>query len=221
VAEIAREAPEIIPAYGVHPWAVHELGDGWLEGLKSRLAQGPCVLGEVGLDGRLARADMGRQVDVLRQELRLAQELALPVSVHCLDAWSPLLDMLDEFPGLSVNIHAFAHPASLDRLKAYGAFFSFNAALTSSGHGNMKKALMACPVERILLETDAPDFPLAQAGLVDKSLINTPASLPLVLRAAADPLGLAPETLAGQCHKNSRAYLASTLGGEEGGGGHG
>lgn len=211
VSDIAREEPEIIPAYGVHPWYAHELGEGWLEDLRNRLTLGPCMLGEVGLDGRFAQADMACQMGVLKHQLQLAQGLALPVSVHCLDAWEPMLEILGEFPGLSVNMHAFAHPASLGALVEYGAYFSFNGSLTRSGHGRMKKALLACPTERLLLETDAPDFPLAQAGLVDKSLINTPATLPRILQAAADLLGLTPEALAGQCLKNTKSYLRATI----------
>ncbi len=205
VERIGASCRQIIPAYGVHPWQVHQVDDSWLDDLSRRLRGGGCLLGEVGLDGRFARAAMTGQLQALRRQLELARELALPVSLHCLDAWPELLRLLEEFPGLSLAVHAFANPDSLAALRDYGAYFSFNGGLVRSGFGRMKKAVLACPPERLLLETDAPDFPLSGQP------VNTPDSLPRIAAAAAGLRNMPLAELAERCWENSGRYLGESL----------
>lgn len=207
VAAIAAEYPEILPAYGVHPWYVHRLSKGWQKELDARLKTGRCALGEVGLDARLAVAPLALQTELLEKQLRLALEYDLPVSIHCLDAWDELLRFSGLLRELSFAIHAFASPAHIERLAALGAFFSFNAALGRRGHKKMKTALSACPPKRILLETDAPDFPLFTPNNADPDQPNLPSALPRIASMAAAILGMDETALAELVIENSRSYL--------------
>ncbi len=211
VAQIAADAPEIVPAYGLHPWFVHDAPGGWLGELSDRLQNAGCALGEVGLDGRLAEAPMTRQMDALHSQLHLADRLSRPVSLHCLDAWDELMEILDVFPGLSFNIHAFCSPERIDSLADRGIFFSFNGGLSQKGNTRMKKALIRCPPGQLLLESDAPDFPLAADGFIKQKALSVPAQLPDIARLAAALLGMNTEDLATQALNNTRSYLAGVL----------
>ncbi len=207
VREIAATVRGIVPAYGVHPWYIHRIGNNWLDDLEMRLQAGGCGLGEVGLDGRFAKTPMLRQMDVLEAQLRLADRFRLPVSLHTLDAWDQMIEILQAFHGLRFNLHAFSAPERIDRLAHLGAFFSFNGGLSRKGNTRMKKALCACPPERLLLETDAPDFPLLEPGIYDKDKINLPKNLPEINRLAANLLGLESAQLADTVWNNSETYM--------------
>lgn len=207
VTEITASGEGLIPAYGVHPWAVHLLQNGWLTQLEHRLQTGGCALGEVGLDGRFAKAPMALQMEVLTLQLRLADRFHLPVSLHTLDAWDQMTETLQSFPHLRCNLHAFNAPERIGRLAELGAYFSFNGDLSRTGTTRMKRALRACPPERLLLETDAPDFPLQEDENRDRNRINLPENLPKIADLAARTLGLELSVLAERVWNNSRVYM--------------
>lgn len=150
-----------LKAYGVHPWKVDPLPPDWLARLRGYLASGAVSVGEIGLDRWVEPRDEAVQARVLLAQLQLAREYGLPPTLHCLRAWGPLLELLERSGPLPRGflVHAAAAPPEvLRRLVRLGGFFSFSAYAADPRRQRLREAIAACPAERLLIETDAPDM---------------------------------------------------------------
>ena len=164
VAALATAVPELVlPSYGIHPWKVAAAVGPWREDLLKRLdtARGPVGIGEVGLDKWIEEPDFERQVEVFRVQLKIAAERNLPLTIHCLRAWGPLLEILraGPVPSRGFLIHSVgASPETIRELAALGGYFSVSGAFADPAKKKYHAALRAIPADRLLLETDAPDM---------------------------------------------------------------
>ena len=207
--DIAARFPSVIPALGVHPWFLDERPGNWLDMLEGLLARWPAAfVGEFGLDALRGAAD-GRALAAMREQIELAIRLGRPFVLHVVRAWPAVLDILRDRAPLPVPfiLHAYSGGAELvPELARLGAYFSFAGSVTNPGARRVIRALKIVPVERLLLETDAPDF--LPAEMPDRTRPNEPANLPLVLRAAAAIRQTTPESLARQIAHNLPALPA-------------
>jgi TatD DNase family protein len=157
VAALAREDRRVTPAFGLHPWWVGSVGEGWGAELARLLAAFPAAaVGEVGLDrSERRRATFPTQIDVLAGQLAIARAAGRTVVVHCVRAWPQLEAALAGAPPGPVLLHAFAGPVDrIDALLALGATFSFVHGLAERPQARVAAARV--PLDRLLLESDAP-----------------------------------------------------------------
>jgi TatD DNase family protein len=232
----------LLPSYGLHPWNVGNASPHWRDALLRTLDANPhAFIGEIGLDrwildraspddprlAGLRRASLDEQLDALVWQLRLAAERNLPVTIHCLDAWGALTDVLRCTP-LSARgflLHAYGGSAELARdFATLGAYFSFNGAFlppsppsekchimydTSSRAARRLDVFRTLPLERLLVETDAPAMPLPASrrthklpDLANGNPINHPANLPAVYAGLAELRDLPLSSLTTQIAEN-------------------
>ncbi|MHC4789742.1 MAG: TatD family hydrolase [Planctomycetota bacterium] len=183
--ELARRSPErIAAAVGIQPNQGASAGPQDMAEIE-RLGALPEVaaIGETGLDFRLDFTSPQRQVELLREHLRLARGTGKPLILHCRAADDELLELLMREGGELRGVrHCFLGPAELAmRYAAAGFHLSFTGAITRPGYKKAKAALRALPADRLLLETDCPyQAPAARAGVR-----NEPAFLLDTARAAA------------------------------------
>jgi TatD DNase family protein len=164
--EAVADLPEpdgtrLLRAFGVHPWKVDRLPENWEARLRGYLEGGAVSVGEIGLDHWIEPRDERLQIEVFERQLALAAELALPPTIHCLRCWGLLLDRLRAAPDLSRGflLHGFGGSREvLFELADLGGFFSFSAYAADPRRKRMRDAARACPLDRILVETDAPDM---------------------------------------------------------------
>ena len=184
-------------ALGLHPYFCDHHVDEHLTVLSEAIkAHKPVAVGEVGLDFAL---DMNRQVFCQAQQeywfvaqLRLAQQFKLPLILHCRKANDRLAQLLRQHQfGLGGIVHAFN--GSLQQAQAFtklGFKIGLGGTVTYERAQAMKRLAQSLPLEDIVLETDAPDMPMAGS---DRTLPNRPDYLPRVLDELAK---LRPETKA-------------------------
>lgn len=212
----------VLRAYGVHPWRVKDLPDDWLKQLRGRLVAGAASVGEIGLDHWIQPHDPIRQRDVFMQQLELAAELGLPPSIHCLRAWGSLLDCLRAAKPLARGflVHGFGGSVEiLHQLADLGGHFSFSAYASDPARQRMRLAIRACPADRLLLETDAPDmvpppaicrFPLHQQSAdfeshrMNRRSLHHPAEIATACDSVANIRGDSPEAIAHLTSANFR-----------------
>jgi TatD DNase family protein len=159
VVELARMTPSVIPAIGLHPWKIDDAPADWQAQFMQRLDQAAAI-GEIGLDRQGGGPGIERQEAVFCWQLEQAAERNLPVSIHCLKAGDVLLRILNEHsaPRRGIHLHAFGGSVEEARqLVDRGAYFSFHAGQFKPQAKKAPAAVKAIPVERLLLETDAPD----------------------------------------------------------------
>ncbi|MBN2360374.1 MAG: TatD family hydrolase, partial [Deltaproteobacteria bacterium] len=190
VAELGRTR-SVHPAFGVHPWVVDEpfSADHLVELLRAERA---VAVGEIGLDFALERFDRGRQIAVLEQQLAIAADLDLPVILHCRRAFDDLHTLLrPHVPRLRGVLHAFSRGSALaEQFAALGLHVAFGGAITRPT-ARARQAATALPLERILLETDAPSIGLA--GIAPEQV--EPAHVAAIARQLADLRGVDIETV--------------------------
>ncbi|XP_057969943.1 uncharacterized protein LOC131159228 isoform X1 [Malania oleifera] len=163
VKQMSDGYPCVIPCFGLHPWYVGERTPCWFDTLKDFFQANPsAAVGEIGLDkGSHGRnIDFMDQVEVFQRQLELAKELQRPVSIHCVRAFGDLLQIMQRmgpFPA-GVILHSFLGSAEMvPEFAKLGAYFSFSGFLMSMNVQKAKKMLKMVPMDRILLESDAPD----------------------------------------------------------------
>ena len=242
VRRLAAQCPEVIPAFGLHPWRVSARSPRWRDALIECLDQTPRAgLGEVGLDrwildqslercvelgtGPLGPAPLEVQLEVLDEQLMLASERGLPITVHCLKAWGPLMEYLRGRPRLPRGFLLHSYGGSMElvpELVRLGAHFSI------SGHSlHPRKALQAgvfraIPRDRLLIETDAPDQ-LPPADWVSHPAtetrgrpVNSPVNLVRIAEGVSGLLGIPIEELAAHCEANWMRFFGPPFFGKTG-----
>ncbi len=201
VAALAKEFSWVVPSFGVHPWDAGSRSPDWLAKLRAALAADPRAgVGEIGLDRWLLElkpddprvaglrvAPLEEQTEVFTAQLALAAELNRAPSIHCVQAWGALHDVLKKAkrPDRGFLIHGYAGPAEMIRqFTDLGAYYSFNIQLLEPRHKSRLENFRHIPVKRLLVETDAPTkppagelnrFPLPPCA--DGSVVNNPANL--------------------------------------------
>lgn len=211
LSQTDRFPDELIPAIGIHPWFTQNLPPAWPENLADLLQCHPALcIGEAGLDALRegGLSDIAR--GVFRQQIALAIDFKRPLIIHCVRAWAPLLEILKSFGTLPAGfmLHAFAGTPELIReLLPLGAYFSFGGAITRPDNHRVHRALRETPPDRLLIETDSPDF--LPDSISDRDQPNEPANLPLILQSVATLRGTSPESIAALTAANATRFLAS------------
>jgi TatD DNase family protein len=223
VLELARQHSQVLPSFGYHPWYVHERTSDWQRELIGMLDAVPSAIGEIGLDKwvlenprragmEVAGASLPEQEEVFVWQLRLAAKRNLPASIHCLQAWGAMLEILrrEPRPARGFVLHSYGGPKELVApLAKLGAYFSLPGYFAHERKHRQREAFLAVPHDRLLIETDAPDqllpdvinlHPLQDATSLKP--LNHPANLAAVYRFAAELYGESTETLAAQVEEN-------------------
>jgi TatD DNase family protein len=220
VAALAREFPAlVVPSFGYHPWYVGERTTRWRETLAELLGRTPgAVVGEIGLDRWKPGLPYDGQEEVFLAQLRLAADRNLAASIHCLQTWGRLWELLriTPRPARGFLLHSYGGPAEMVApLTKLGAHFSFPGYFMHERKARQRETFKLVPADRLLIETDAPDQLLPDAmnanPLTDPGNgkpLNHPANLPAVYQFVADLRGVPLATLAAQVEENFQRLFA-------------
>jgi TatD DNase family protein len=167
VAALAAR-PNVFSVYGLHPWVAHEVPPGGpLADFRKRLASQlssnfSTAIGEIGLDPKIEECGLPEQLPVLETQLGLAADLDLPVILHCRGAFEELLTAVNHHGGkLRGVLHAYSRgPELAERFIAAGLHIAFGGAVTRDRAKRVRKAVVRLPLDKIVLETDAPSIGL-------------------------------------------------------------
>jgi len=160
IAALSSRFPEIYPAFGVHPMHAALLTPETASALLS-LAPSAAAIGEIGLDYALSDPPRETQRHAFRAQLRIAVRARLPVLIHCRQAFRDLLDILTEEGVERVGgvMHAFSGSPEVARdCVQLGLHISLAGTVTFRNAVRPLAVAAAVPLERLLLETDAPDL---------------------------------------------------------------
>lgn len=211
--DLARRFPGVIyAAIGFHPNDCADLKTSDLRDLRELARQpGVVAIGEIGLDYYHNYTPRDKQRSTLEQQLTLAAELDLPVIIHDREATGDLLPILKSWasglnkalriktlPGV---LHAFADSVEVaEEMAACGFMFGVGGPVTYPNAAARRELIARLPLDRILLETDAP-FLTPQAHRGQR---NEPAYIPLIAEQVAVCLSLPLEAVADATTANAR-----------------
>ena len=193
---LAESHGSIYASVGLHPHDAADATDALLDDLTA-LARHPRVvaIGETGLDYYRDLSPRDAQEAAFRSQIRLAKELELPLIVHNRDALSDVLRIIDdEGPPTSGGVmHCFPGDAEYAReVIARGFYVGVGGPVTYSKRGRLRNVVESVPLNRLLIETDAPWLPPAP----HRGKRNEPAYVALVANAVAEIRGIALPDLA-------------------------
>ncbi|HLP22529.1 MAG TPA: TatD family hydrolase [Microbacteriaceae bacterium] len=212
--ELASRDARVLAAVALHPNEAPRLAEAGvleahLDGIAA-LAAHPRVraIGETGLDffrteppGQAAqRASFERHIDIAKRH-------NLALQIHDRDAHEDVVETLERVGAPERTVfHCFSGDAALARLAAdRGWYLSFSGTVTFKNAPELREALAVTPLDRIMIETDAPFLtPVPLRGRP-----NAPYLLPHTLRFIANELGLDERTAAEQFTANTVAVYGS------------
>jgi TatD DNase family protein len=208
--KVVDEHPAMLGGVALHPNEAPRLADaGELEAAYAEieeLAAHPRirVIGETGLDYyRTGPEGVATQQDSFRWHIDLAKRTGKALQIHDRDAHDDVLRILEEegAPERTV-LHCFSGDMAMARTCAErGYFLSFAGTVTFKNAHGLRDALAVTPLDRLLVETDAPYLtPTPWRGAT-----NAPYLVPLTVRAMAGVLGVAVPTLCQALSDNSEA----------------
>ena len=199
------DQPRLWAVVGVHPHDAQHYDAAIAEQLRA-WAQNPRVvaLGEIGLDFYRDLSPREAQYAAFRAQLALAREVALPVVIHCRDAYDECMPLLEaEADGLTVILHCFAgERRHAEVCWERGWFLGVDGPITYKKNDALREIVRDTPRELLLLETDAPYLsPEPFRG----KFPNEPARLVYIRDAIAKRRGETPEAIATQTSLNARS----------------
>lgn len=155
---LCRQYSYVYGAVGIHPECARDLPAGWLAQIESWLHEEKIVaVGEIGLDYHwLDACPKEQQHLVFSAQLDLANRLGLPVVIHDREAHGDTLDFLRRYRPQGV-VHCFSGSAETAReTVALGLYIGLGGVVTFKNARHAVDVARAVPLERLLLETDAP-----------------------------------------------------------------
>lgn len=148
------------------------------------------AIGEVGLDYHYCPETKDEQKDILRKQLKIAQELNLPVLIHDREAHQDCFDIVSEFDLKSVVFHCFSGDKDFAfKCVEKGYYIAIGGVVTFKNAKDLKEVARNIPLENLLLETDAPYLtPVPYRGKR-----NSPKYLKYIAQEIADLRGISFE----------------------------
>lgn len=197
---------------GVHPHDAKSCDEKTIQTLRE-LATNPEVvaIGECGLDFDRMFSPKDVQIHWFTEQMRLAIELKKPVFLHERAAGDDFVMVLNKFPAESLPrlcVHCFTgDTAEVKRYLNLGCYIGITGWINDDMRGrDLQKAVKLIPLNRLMIETDAPF--LAPKDIPDVRISrNEPGVLPQVLRKVAQCMGLEESVVAEATLKTTREFF--------------
>ena len=207
--EIANKYHEVYASIGIIPTEYKQYNDDSINNLRKLMDKSNKIvaIGEIGLDYYWEKEESVRtlQKKIIIKQIELANELNLPISIHCRDAYKDTLDILKEHTCIKKGImHCFS--GSLESAKEFiklGYLIAFGGVLTFKNSIKTKEVLQNIDLKDVVFETDAPYL----APTPFRGKINIPSYIVETVKYASSLLNCPKETLEDITYKNSLRIL--------------
>ena len=206
---LADTYPALLATVGVHPHDAAKAEVDTLTRLDALLAHPKVIaIGEIGLDYHYDFSPRETQRRIFIDQIALAVSHRKPIVIHTREAWDDTFDILAQhwtphaLPGI---MHCFSGtPAEARRALQLGFLISFGGILTFPKAEEVRQAVLEVPLDRLLVETDAPYL----APVPNRGKRNEPAFAVHTARRLAELRGMSYEEL---CAITSDNFTRLTL----------
>ena len=209
--ELAGRHPDIDATVGLHPHDASKLTVEW-DSIEALAADDLQVVGvgETGFDFHYMHSPADAQEAAFRAQIGLAKLLDRALVIHSRDAWDDTFRVLaDEGAPARTVMHCFTGgPVEARRALDLGAYLSYSGIATFPGADDVRAAAAMTPLDRILVETDAPYL----APVPRRGRENEPALVSLVGAAVAAAAGRPEAEIAERTAANANAALTRATG---------
>jgi TatD DNase family protein len=181
--ELAKRYDFIYSAVGIHPSDAQNICKDDVEGSlavmegliateESRRENKIVAVGEIGFDYYWQPVDRELQRVYFDEQMKLAEELDLPVIIHDREAHADTLEMIKSHPNVVGVLHSCSMSAEMVKeIVKLGWYASFSGPLTYKNAQRVREACAVVPLDRLLVETDAPYLsPVPYRGKINNSV---------------------------------------------------
>lgn len=208
--DLAASYEQVYATIGWHPTEAATYTDEVEEFLRQNLKQDKVIaLGEIGLDYHWMTAPKEVQEQVFRRQIALSKELDLPFVVHTRDALEATYDIIkSEGVGPRGGImHSYSGSLEMaERFIELGMTISFSGVVTFKKVLDIQEAAIHLPLDKILVETDAPYL----APVPKRGRENRTAYTRYVVDKIAELRGLSSEEVASRTYANAQRLFGLT-----------
>lgn len=206
IMDLVNKYDNVYGMLGIHPSEVKRWDDSFIEKIKNYAKNSKiAAIGEIGLDYYWDKSFNDLQKEVFIKQIKLANELNLPIDIHDREAHKDTYDIIQEHNnGSKVIMHCFSGSVEFARecVKA-GFYLGIGGVVTFKNAVKMKEVAKDIPLERILLETDAPYLtPVPFRGKE-----NQPAYVKYVAEEIASLRGISVEEVAQITTENAKTVF--------------
>lgn len=191
---IAERYPQVFASVGVHPHDAAKVKAQTYDDLRA-LAKHEKVMafGEIGLDYHYDFSPREVQREVFIEQLRIAREVRLPITIHTREAWDDTMAILREHYSGPGVMHCFTgDPAQAREAIDLGLHLAYGGVLTFKTAEMVRQSARSTPDERLLIETDAPYLaPIPHRGKRNEPamMVETARRLAEVRETTVDAIG--------------------------------
>lgn len=155
----ANIQPGIYAICGLQPQEVNEF-DGNYDKFIELFDNEKCVaIGEIGLDYYYGKESQEKQLECFERQLQIACNYKKPIAIHCRDAHEDTYNLLEKYKDGLDGIILHCYTGSVEMMERYlklGAYISITGVVTFKNAKTIKEVVKACPLDRLLVETDDP-----------------------------------------------------------------
>lgn len=209
-AKLASKYPNVLySTAGIHPHDAKSFNQESIRELKLLAGQNEVVaIGECGLDFNRMFSPQQAQEQCFEAQLDLAKELSLPLFLHERDAHDRFCDIFAHYKSLAEHavVHCFTgNPSEVKKYVSMGFYIGITGWICDERRGQaLQEAVKYVPLDRLLIETDAPYLLPRNLENKPKNRRNEPAFLPHIVREIAKYMGVSSEEVAEHSTKNAR-----------------
>ena len=180
---------------GLHPGSVNKNYKKDLARIKEELFKGNyCAVGEIGIDLYWDRTFIAEQIEAFKMQIDWAIELQLPIAIHARDSFSEIIKVLSLYRDSSLTgvFHCFSgSKEEMDEALSFKGFMLGIGGVLTFKNSGLDKVIENAPLDRIVLETDAPYLTPAP----HRGKRNEPAYIQIVAAKLAELKGLTMEEI--------------------------
>ena len=205
----AKRYENMYVAIGIHPSDSRFLSD-----IESEIADirslildksNKCVaIGEIGLDYHYPDTDKEKQMNYFEAQMRLAEELSLPVVIHDRESHEDVMSVIRRHPNVKGVLHSFSGSREMAaELIKLGWYISFSGTITFTNARKPKEVAASLPYDKVLIETDAPYL----APHPERGTLNHSGKLEFTNKVLSDIWGITPEECAKITEENAKRFF--------------
>ncbi len=202
---LSKTYPQIYSTCGIHPHYADKASEEDIQTIKSLVQKNKKIIaiGEVGLDYFRDHSSRANQRKLFKKFIHLKNELELPIVIHSRQAKDDVLKMLTEESHCPINgvMHCFSEDTEyLKKILDLGLHVSFTCNITYKNAEPLRQTAKCVPLDRLLLETDAPF--LSPQDLRGKR--NEPANLTYLVAEFSNILNVSAEEIKETTTRNAK-----------------